>query len=95
MGKMPSNINIVCDVPFSEIRALFAGARVVVLPVKENTYSGATTTLLQAMAMGKPIVASRVGATREGYGLRDGENSSACHAREYRRIRNGNWTASF
>jgi glycosyltransferase involved in cell wall biosynthesis len=74
MEPVPANVTVVCDVPFSEIRGLLAGASVVALPVQENTYSGATTTLLQAMAMAKPIVVSRVGAIREGYGLRDGEN---------------------
>lgn len=74
LEPIPANVTVVRDLPFSGIRGLFAGARVVVLPVKENTYSGATTTLLQAMAMAKPIVISRVGAIREGYGLRDGEN---------------------
>jgi glycosyltransferase involved in cell wall biosynthesis len=74
LGPVPDNVNVICDVPFSGIRGLFAGARVVALPVKENTYSGATTTLLQAMAMEKPVVISRVGAICEGYGLKDGEN---------------------
>lgn len=74
MEPVPANVNVISDAPFSEIRGLFAGARVVALPVKENTYSGATTTLLQAMAMAKPTVVSRVGAIREGYGLRNGEN---------------------
>ncbi len=74
MEPAPVNVNVVYDVPFSEIRGLLAGARVVALPVRENTYSGATTTLLQAMAMAKPTIVSRVGAIREGYGLKDGEN---------------------
>lgn len=74
LEPVPGNMTVVCDVPFSEIRGLFARARMVALPLKENTYSGATTTLLQAMAMAKPIVISRVGAIRDGYGLKDGEN---------------------
>jgi MMP alpha-(1->4)-mannosyltransferase len=49
-------------------------ARVVALPVRENTYSGATTVLLQAMALGKPVVVSRTSAITNGYGLIDGEN---------------------
>jgi glycosyltransferase involved in cell wall biosynthesis len=36
------------------VRERLAAARVVALPVRENSYSGATTTLLQAMAMAKP-----------------------------------------
>jgi len=35
------------------VRSALAGARCVALPVRDNSYSGATTTLLQAMAMGK------------------------------------------
>ena len=74
LEPVPGNVTVVCDVPFWDIRGLFAGARVVALPLKENTYSGATTTLLQAMAMAKPIAISQVGAIRDGYGLKDGEN---------------------
>jgi glycosyltransferase involved in cell wall biosynthesis len=59
------------------LRALareMATARVIALPVRENTYSGATTTLLQSMAMELPVVVSAVGAIREGYGLVNDEN---------------------
>ena len=49
-------------------------ARVVALPVRENSYSGATTVLLQAMALGKPVVVTRTAAIATGYGLEDGEN---------------------
>jgi glycosyltransferase involved in cell wall biosynthesis len=42
--------------------------------VRENSYSGATTTLLQAMAMAKPVVVSRTDAIATGYGLEDGVN---------------------
>ena len=51
-----------------------ARARVVALPVRDNLYSGATTTLLQAMATAKPVVVSRTAAIAEGYGLEDGVN---------------------
>ena len=74
LGPTPRNVRIIQDVPFSAIRQHFMSARVVALPVKENTYSGATTTLLQAMALAKPVVVSRVGAIRDGYGLVDGQN---------------------
>ena len=49
-------------------------ARVVALPVLDNSYSGATTVLLQAMALGKPVVVSRTKAIARGYGLADGDN---------------------
>jgi len=74
LSKCPPNVSVLMDVPFAEIREHLASARVVALPVKENTYSGATTTLLQAMAMAKPVVLSEVGAVRGGYGLTDQVN---------------------
>ncbi len=49
-------------------------ARVVALPVRDNSYSGATTVLLQAMAMAKPVVVSRTAAIADGYDLEDGVN---------------------
>ena len=51
-----------------------AAARVVGLPVRDNSYSGGTTLLLQAMAMAKPVVVSRTAAVADGYGLEDGVN---------------------
>jgi len=42
--------------------------------VRGNSYSGATTTLLQAMAMGKAVVVSRTDAIAHGYELEDGYN---------------------
>lgn len=74
LGVLPANVDIRVQIPAEELRTIIAGARVVALPVKENTYSGATTTLLQCMAMGKAVAVSRVGAIREGYGFEDGVN---------------------
>jgi len=74
LGNLPSNLQIRIRVPIEKLKDIISAARVVVLPVKENTYSGATTTLLQCMAMGKAVAVSRVGAIREGYGFEDGVN---------------------
>jgi glycosyltransferase involved in cell wall biosynthesis len=70
----PRNVKVELDIPFEGVRSRLASAKVVALPVEANTYSGATTVLLQAMAMGKPVVASRTEAIATGYGLVDGEN---------------------
>lgn len=70
----PDNVEIRADIPFAQVRDQLATARVVALPVRANSYSGATTVLLQAMAMGKPIVVSRTEAIAEGYGLEHGIN---------------------
>lgn len=74
LSELPANMRLKIRVPIEELQELIAGAKVVVLPVKENTYSGATTTLLQCMAMGKAVAVSRVGAIRNGYDFVDGEH---------------------
>ena len=72
--SVPGNVEILVDIPFPEIRDHLATARVVALPIHENTYSAGTTTLLQAMAMARPVVVSNTGAIRKGYELEDGLN---------------------
>ena len=74
LGPLPPNVDVRVQIPVDEVKKAIAAARAVVLPVKENTYSGATTTLLQCMAMGKAVAVSRVGAIRAGYGFADGVN---------------------
>jgi glycosyltransferase involved in cell wall biosynthesis len=74
LGALPANVTLETDLPLGAVRTRYAQARVIALPVRDNSYSGATTTLLQAMAMGKPVVVSRTAAIEEGYGLEDGVN---------------------
>ena len=74
LGVLPPNVTVESDVPLETVRDRLAQARVVALPVRANSYSGATTTLLQAMAMAKPVVVSRTGAIAAGYALKDGMN---------------------
>ena len=70
----PENVEVELDVTLETVRDRLLRARVVVLPVRENSYSGATTVLLQAMACGKPVVVSRTAAIEQGYHLEDGHN---------------------
>ena len=74
LGPLPHNVSVETDIPLEDVRARLAAARVVALPVRDNSYSGATTTLLQAMALGKPVVVSRTDAIATGYSLEDGVN---------------------
>jgi glycosyltransferase involved in cell wall biosynthesis len=74
LGSPPPNLEVEVDIPFDAMKRRLEEARVVALPVLENSYSGATTVLLQAMALGKPIVVTRTKAIATGYGLADGEN---------------------
>lgn len=70
----PANVTVETDVPFALIPDALHRARLVVLPVRDNSYSGATTTLLQAMATAKPVVVTRTAAIAQGYHLEDGAN---------------------
>ena len=74
LGPLPENVAIETDLPLAQVRDRLAAARVVALPVRDNSYSGATTVLLQAMAMAKPVIVSRTEAIAEGYALEDGVN---------------------
>jgi glycosyltransferase involved in cell wall biosynthesis len=75
LGVVPANVRLEVNVPFHRVRECLLSARVVALPVRENSYSGATTTLLQGMACAKPVVASRTAAIARGYHLEDAVNS--------------------
>ena len=72
----PANVRVETDIPLGAVRDRLRAARVVALPVRDNTYSGATTVLLQAMASAKPVVVSRTAAIADGYHLEDGANCS-------------------
>jgi glycosyltransferase involved in cell wall biosynthesis len=74
LGRLPANTSVETDLPFRELPERLAAARVVALPVQDNSYSGATTVLLQAMAAARPVVVSRTEAIAHGYGLADRDN---------------------
>jgi glycosyltransferase involved in cell wall biosynthesis len=74
LGTPPANVTVDTDLSLEQVRDRLAAARVVALPVRRNSYTGATTVLLQAMAMAKPVVVSRTDAIASGYGLEDGVN---------------------
>jgi glycosyltransferase involved in cell wall biosynthesis len=71
---LPANVAVETAVSLERVRERLGEARVVALPVERNTYSGATTVLLQAMALAKPVIVSRTDAVADGYGLEDGVN---------------------
>jgi glycosyltransferase involved in cell wall biosynthesis len=71
LGKPPANVSFESGLSLEQVRNKLAAARVVALPVQPNSYSGATTVLLQAMALAKPVVVSRTDAIAAGYGLED------------------------
>jgi glycosyltransferase involved in cell wall biosynthesis len=67
---VPPNTTLRGSVPFSELRELYAAAACVVLPQRADDYpygseGGGLTALLEAMAMGRPIVASERAILRD------------------------------
>ena len=74
LGLLPSNVQVESGLILEQVRDRLAVAHVVALPVRRNSYSGATTVLLQAMALAKPVVVSRTDAIERGYALEDGVN---------------------
>jgi glycosyltransferase involved in cell wall biosynthesis len=74
LAPVPLNVAVETGLSLEQVRDRLAEARVVALPVRRNSYSGATTVLLQAMSLAKPVVVSRTDAIARGYGLEDGVN---------------------
>lgn len=72
--SVPKNVEICYEVPFNQIKDFYSRCLLVAIPVKENSYSGGTTSVLQAMAMGKAVIVSKTGAIENGYSLNDKEN---------------------
>lgn len=71
---IPASWRVSPPVDFAALAARIAAAKFVILPVRENPYTGATISLLSAMACGKAVIVSRTAALANGYDLADGEN---------------------
>jgi glycosyltransferase involved in cell wall biosynthesis len=57
-AAVPDNVEI-CRLGFVELRQLYADSDVVVLPLHDVEFQAGVTTILEAMAMGKPVICSR------------------------------------
>jgi glycosyltransferase involved in cell wall biosynthesis len=51
------------ELPLAELTRLIAGSAIVILPLQERDISIGQSVLLQAMAMAKPVVVTRVNGT--------------------------------
>lgn len=59
LGPIPSNIRVISErLSYVELRDLYAGARLVVVPLHETPQAAGITTILEGMAMGKCILAT-------------------------------------
>jgi glycosyltransferase involved in cell wall biosynthesis len=71
---IPENVDMRLNVSMSDVADDMSKSKIVFLPVQENTYSGATTCLLQAMASERAVITNQVGPTSRGYGQVHDEN---------------------
>jgi glycosyltransferase involved in cell wall biosynthesis len=57
---IPANVSVLSErVSHEKIKALYASARLVVVPLHPANYAAGVNGVLEAMAMGKPVVATR------------------------------------
>lgn len=68
---LPANV-VARRYDYAELRALYAESLFVVVPLYENDFQAGVTTMLEAMAMGKAVVATRT--TGQTDVITDGEN---------------------
>lgn len=71
--KIPKNVTVYYGMKYLKTKYFYEKARFIVLPIKENTYSGAFMSAFQAMAMEKAVILSDVSAIR-GYHLKHSKN---------------------
>ena len=67
LGRLPlaKNITVIPFIGIDRLREYIHDARIVVLPIEKEPYSVGQTTLLQCMAMGKPVIVSNVAGVRD------------------------------
>jgi glycosyltransferase involved in cell wall biosynthesis len=56
----PPNVRHRLEVPYLELRDLYARSRFVVMPLKEADFDAGVTSITEAMAMGKAVIATRI-----------------------------------
>jgi glycosyltransferase involved in cell wall biosynthesis len=60
---LPQNIEIIHNIPLKELLQIIAKAKIVVLPLQNKPISVGQSVLLQAMALGKAVIATRNAGT--------------------------------
>ena len=65
LADFPSNVTVCADVPYERYRSLLMDAAAVIVPLEEHAYSSGQVVVLEAMALGKPVVAARVLGTED------------------------------
>ena len=58
--SFPGNVTVLTDIPYPRYRELLEGARAVIIPLEPHVYSSGQVVILEAMALGKPTIVTRV-----------------------------------
>jgi len=58
-GELPSNVDVEWTMPLPQFLDRLAGARIVVVPLRDGSSDFGQTTVVQALSLGKPVVATR------------------------------------
>lgn len=59
-ADFPPCVNVLTDVDYAGYRSELESARIVVIPLERHAYSSGQVVILEAMALGKPVVVTRV-----------------------------------
>lgn len=65
LGEAMGGVTVLGRQTYDELRDLYAGARIVVVPLKSVDYPSGITAIFEALAMGKPLITSRTGTTAD------------------------------
>lgn len=63
--EFPENFSVHVDIPYEHYRELLKNARLVVIPLDVHAYSSGQVALLEAMALGKPVICTKVLGTED------------------------------
>lgn len=65
LENLPPNVSVRQDIPGPELMALIAGSMAVAVPLEPRRISTGQSVILQAMTIGKPVVATRLDGTED------------------------------
>jgi glycosyltransferase involved in cell wall biosynthesis len=63
--QFPAEIELMDDIPLAQLTEIIAAARMVVVPLKPSRISTGQSVLLQAMSLGKPVIATHTSGTED------------------------------
>jgi len=81
----PPNVEVLCDIPYERYMELLHGCSIVVVPLKKLVKSTGQVVFLEAMALGKPVIATNTIGT-EDY-IEDGKTGILVPPEDYNKMR--------